>query len=115
MVLNLLIVLKRPLSVLNDILLATDSGDSVVLVLLDLSAVFDTVDHSILIYRLQSDVGLKDTVLKCFISSQQWRPPRLDTGTLSFFPVYASSGFHSKKARDVFSFLRWKYPNLFTY
>ncbi len=106
MVLNLLIVLKRPLSVLNDILLATDSGDSVVLVLLDLSAVFDTVDHSILIYRLQSDVGLKDTVLKCFISSQQWRPPRLDTGTLSFFPVYASSGFHSKKARDVFSFLR---------
>ncbi len=47
-------------NLLNDILLATDSGDSVVLVLLDLSAAFDTVD--------QSDVGLKGTVLKWFQS-----------------------------------------------
>ncbi len=56
------------LRVLNDILLATDSGDSVILVLLDLSAAFDTVDHSILISRLESDVGLKGTVLKWFQS-----------------------------------------------
>lgn len=44
------------LRVLNDILLATDSGDSVVLVLLDLSAAFDTVDHQILLSRLESVV-----------------------------------------------------------
>jgi len=37
------------LRVLNDIYLSTDTGDSVVLVLLNLSAVFDTVDHSTLI------------------------------------------------------------------
>ncbi len=31
--------------VLNDILMATDSGDSVILVMLDLSSAFDTADH----------------------------------------------------------------------
>lgn len=41
------------LKVSNDILLSIDSGKFVVLVLLDLSAAFDTVDHSILISRLQ--------------------------------------------------------------
>lgn len=35
------------LSVLNDIFLATDCGHCVVLVLLNLSAAFDTVDHQI--------------------------------------------------------------------
>lgn len=36
------------LRVFNDIFLATDSGDCVILVLLDLTAAFDTVDHEIL-------------------------------------------------------------------
>jgi len=33
------------LRVSNDIQLATDSGDSVILILLDLTLAFDTVDH----------------------------------------------------------------------
>ncbi len=52
----------------NDIFVSTDSGDSVVLVLLDLSAAFDTVDHTTLISRLESYVGIKGTVLKWFLS-----------------------------------------------
>ena len=38
------------LRVLSDILQAVDNGDLAALVLLDLSAAFDTVDHSILLY-----------------------------------------------------------------
>ena len=41
------------LRVFNDIFLATDSGQCVVLVLLDLTAEFDTVDHNIPITHLE--------------------------------------------------------------
>lgn len=48
--------------------MATDSGDSVILVMLDLSSAFDTVDHAILISRLESYVGLGGAVLNWFKS-----------------------------------------------
>ena len=41
------------LRVMSDLLEAVDSGDVAALVRLDLSAAFDTVDHSILCRRLQ--------------------------------------------------------------
>lgn len=53
-------------NVLNDILLATDSGDSVALVLLDLSAAFDTVDHNVLLSHLEHIVGIRGSVLHWF-------------------------------------------------
>jgi len=40
--------------VLSDIMTAVDGGDVAALVLLDLSAAFDTVDHNILCRRLQT-------------------------------------------------------------
>jgi len=46
--------------VLSDILQAVDNGDLAALVLLDMSAVFDTVDHSILLRRLHLTFGIDD-------------------------------------------------------
>ena len=46
------------LRVTSDILLAVDRGDFATLLLLDLSAAFDTVDHDILLRRLQTTLAL---------------------------------------------------------
>lgn len=54
------------LKVKNDILLNMDEQKVTLLVLLDLSAAFDTIDHGILIRRLKSSFGLSDKVLDWF-------------------------------------------------
>lgn len=56
------------LKVSNDILLATDFGWFIVLVLLDLFAAFDTVYHSILISYLEHCVAIKGVALAWFHS-----------------------------------------------
>ena len=56
------------LRVLSDILQYVDRGDLAALVLLDLSAAFDTVDHEILLQRLQVTYGIDDTVYRWFQS-----------------------------------------------
>lgn len=56
------------IKVLNDILLITDSSNPVMLVLLDLSAAFDTVDQGILLSGLENCVDIKGTALKWFRS-----------------------------------------------
>jgi len=51
------------MKVMSDILLALDSGDFAMLTLLDLSAAFDTVDHYILLKRLNISYGISHSVL----------------------------------------------------
>ena len=52
----------------NDLLLAADDKKVSVVVLLDLSAAFDTIDHNILIKRLKEDFGFDSKVLDWFFS-----------------------------------------------
>ena len=58
--------------VLND-LTASDSGSISILTLLDLSAAFDTIYHSILLTRLESTFGIRELALFFFRSYLQDR------------------------------------------
>ena len=61
------------LKVTSDISMAADHGKLTLLMMLDLSAAFDTVDHVILLNRLNQSFGLSDTALKWFHSYLQNR------------------------------------------
>ena len=54
--------------IINDINDMIENGNMVALILLDLSAAFDTVDHEILTTRLRTDFGLTSQVLKWIVS-----------------------------------------------
>ena len=72
------------LKVKNDILLNMNRQHVTLLVLLDLSAAFDTVDHGIMLERLSSKLGLCDTALDWFHSYLSGRSQRVSVrGSLS--------------------------------
>ena len=52
----------------NDLLMALDNQKEAVLVLLDLTAAFDTIDHDVLLDRLHKRYGIKGVALKWFSS-----------------------------------------------
>ena len=54
------------LKVKNDLLCSLDNNKAVLMVLLDVSAAFDTVDHDILLDRLESKFGIKHMVKSWF-------------------------------------------------
>ena len=56
------------LRVQNDILRSIDDGKGVLLLTLDLSAAFDTVDHRILLQRLHDRFGIQGAVYRWFES-----------------------------------------------
>ena len=56
------------LKVQNDILMSLDSQRVTLLVLLGLTAAFDTVDHGVLVNRLSTSFGVRGSALQWFTS-----------------------------------------------
>jgi len=90
------------LEVLDGVYTAADDKQISVLISLDLSAAFDTIDHLLLIKRLQLEFGVSDTVLEWLLSylvdriqfvKMGQHQTRLSTGSVLgplLFAVYCS-------------------------
>ena len=61
----------------NDIIRTLDQGGAAILVLLDLSAALDTIDHSILLSRMESVLGVNRSALQWFKSYLLGRKQRI--------------------------------------
>ncbi len=72
--------------VTNDLLMTADASSPSLLVPLDLSAAFDTVDHGILLSRLRYSIGLYNTVLRCLSHTSQT--------DLNLWPLEAQGPIH---------------------
>ena len=80
------------LKIVNDLLLSLDDGKISLLVSLDLSAAFDTIDHDILLHRLQHDFGLSGTVLDWFSSYLSGRIQSVPVHSHTSVPALVSCG-----------------------
>ena len=69
------------LTIKDDIHLSLARGEPTALVLLDLSAAFDTIDHTILIHCLKSWFGVCSTALKWFVSYLEKRRQSVTIGS----------------------------------
>ena len=66
----------------NDLLIASDNKSATVLMLLDLSAAFDTVDHSLLLRILRNEIGVTGAALSWFSSFLSGRSQRIRLGSV---------------------------------
>ena len=75
--------------VVNDMLNAIDNGNLSLLTLLDLSAAFDTIDHSILLERLQTSFGIDGLLLKWVKSylSNRHQKVKIDNNLSNVLPI----------------------------
>ncbi len=79
------------LKIQNDVLCDIDQGNPVILVLLDLSAAFDLIEHSILLDRMENVLGIKGVALDWFKSYLDGRSQKVKIGksfSLAEFLMY---------------------------
>ena len=87
------------LSIVNNLLTAMDNNKICILTLLDLSAAFDTIDHQILLTRLQHSFGISGPALSWFSSYLSNRTHAVTINSLQsehtsyYAPLWRSPGF----------------------
>jgi exonuclease III len=80
------------LRIQNDLLMAIDAKRCVVLVLLDLSAAFDTVNHNTLLNRMSNELGIRGDALSWFQSYLTNRTQQVRLGGASSKPHVLDCG-----------------------
>ena len=80
------------IKITNDLLIAADEKSATVVMLLDLSAAFDTVDHNLLLTILEKEIGIGGTVLKWFRSFLTGRSQRIRLGKVTSDVIYIMFG-----------------------
>jgi hypothetical protein len=80
------------LAIQNDLLVAADAGLGSALLLLDLSAAFDTVDHRILIERMATAFGVSGSALNWFRSYLFGRTQSVKVLGVTSLPVHLPFG-----------------------
>ena len=80
------------LKILNDLLLVVDSKHCVTLLLLDMSAAFDTVNHNILLHRLENSFGITGSVNTWLRSYFTERYQCVNIGGCSSTPIKMDTG-----------------------
>jgi len=96
--------------VFNDLLCCMDTKQSVMLVLLDLSAAFDTVDHNIMLDRLHHNCGITDTCLQWLSSYFSDRTQSVVIDGLSSSPHALTTGVPQGSVVGPFTFPQYLQP-----
>lgn len=99
-----------PVRITNDLLMASDSGLVSILVLLDLGAAFDTIDHRILLHRLEHVIWIKGTALGWFKSYLSDRFQFVDVKDVSPTHTRACSGVPQDSVQRPIVFTLYKLP-----
>ena len=90
---------------LNNIYEAADNSQPTLLVSLDLSAAFDTIDHSLLLSRLHTSFGISGTALSWLTSYLSNRSQLVRIGQSSSPSALLDSGVPKAPYSDLYSFL----------
>ena len=98
------------LKVLNDFLTASDYGQVSLLNLLDLSAAFDTIDHDILLHRLENVFGIQNSALSFFISYFTERKQMVSISSYSPNPFTRLHGVPQGSVLGPIPFLLYTQP-----
>jgi hypothetical protein len=95
---------------MNDLLMAVDGGNAAILALLDQSATFDTIDHSILLDRLSARFGICGSALDWFSSYLVNRSQSVQVFGVTSTPIFLTCGVPQGSVLGAVTFTLYNSP-----